>query len=80
MTNTKVKRMGGERATNGCDAVEVVTGSSSADEITLTNQWASELDLLASSGSDYHGWPNQRIHIGNLQNLPNSERAIWKDW
>ena len=80
MTNTKVKRMMSDLATNGCDAVEVVTGSSSADEITLTNQWASELGLLASSGSDYHGWPNQRIHIGNLQNLPNSDRAIWKDW
>ena len=80
MTNTKVKRMMSDLATNGCDAVEVVTGSSSADEITLTNQWASELGLLASSGSDYHGWPNQRIHIGNLQNLPNSDRAIWRDW
>ena len=80
MTNTKVKRMMSDLATNGCDAVEVVTGSSSADEITLTNQWASELGLLASIGSDYHGWPNQRIHIGNLQNLPNFDRAIWKDW
>ena len=80
MTNTKVKRMMSDLATNGCDAVEVVTGSSSADEITLTNQWASELGLLASSGSDYHGWPNQRIHIGNLQNLPNADRAIWRDW
>jgi predicted metal-dependent phosphoesterase TrpH len=80
MTNTKVKRMMGDLAANGCDAVEVVTGSSSADEITLTNQWAGELGLLASSGSDYHGWPNQRIHIGNLQNLPNADRAIWRDW
>jgi predicted metal-dependent phosphoesterase TrpH len=80
MTNTKVKRMMSDLATNGCDAVEVVTGSSSVDEITLTNQWASELGLLASIGSDYHGWPNQRIHIGNLQNLPNADRAIWRDW
>jgi len=76
MTNTKVKRMITDLAVNGCDGVEVVTGSSSTDEITLISQWASELGLLASSGSDYHGWPNQRVCIGRLQNLPNSNQSI----
>ena len=33
---------------------------------------------LASCGSDFHGWPNQRIRIGNLKNLPNIERAVWR--
>jgi len=80
MTNTKVKRTMSDLATNGCDGVEVVTGSSNADEITLISQWARELDLLASSGSDYHGWPNQRIHIGHLQAMPNVNKTVWRDW
>jgi len=80
MTNTKVKHMMTDLAVNGCDGVEVVTGSSSTDEITLISQWASELGLLESSGSDYHGWPNQRVQIGYLQDLPNIDRAIWKHW
>jgi predicted metal-dependent phosphoesterase TrpH len=80
MTNTKVKRMMGDLVANGCDGVEVVTGSSNADEITLMSQWARELGLLASSGSDYHGWPNQRIRIGHLQDMPNVNETVWKDW
>ncbi len=80
MTNTKVKRMMSDLADNGCDGVEVVTGSSNADEITLMSQWARELGLLASSGSDYHGWPNQRIRIGHLQDMPNVNETVWRDW
>ena len=76
MTNTKVKRMMSDLAVSGCDGVEVVTGSSNADEITLMSQWADELGLLASSGSDYHGWPNQRVRIGRLQDLPNQSKNI----
>ena len=76
MTSTKVKRMMNDLAVNGCDGVEVVTGSSSSDEITLISEWASELGLLASSGSDYHGWPNQRVCIGRLQDLPNQSKNI----
>jgi len=63
-------------AANDCDGVEVVTGSSNADEITLMSQWANELGLLSSSGSDYHGWPNQRVRIGRLQDLPNQSKNI----
>ena len=76
MTNTKVKRMMSDLAVSGCDGVEVVTGSSNADEITLMSQWVRELGLLASSGSDYHGWPNQRVRIGRLQDLPNQSKNI----
>ena len=76
MTNTKVKRMMSDLAVSGCDGVEVVTGSSNADEITLMSQWVRELGLLASSGSDYHGWPNQRVRIGRIQDLPNQSKNI----
>lgn len=80
MTNTKIKRMMTDLSENGCDAVEVVSGTSNIEEIKLINTWASELGLLASVGSDYHGWKNQRVQIGHLQNLPNPKKAIWQAW
>ncbi|MDC9726205.1 MAG: PHP domain-containing protein [Candidatus Thioglobus sp.] len=80
MTNTKVKRLLSHLAGAGLDGVEVVTGSSSADEITLVGQWAKELNLLSSQGSDYHGWPNQRMVIGKLLEMPNPETTIWRNW
>jgi predicted metal-dependent phosphoesterase TrpH len=80
MTNTKIKRLLGHLSGSFLDGVEVVTGSSSGDEITLVSQWAKEFGLLASIGSDYHGWPNQRVRIGHLQDMPNVNETIWKDW
>ncbi len=80
MTNTKVKRLLNHLSDSGLDGVEVVTGSSSSDEVTLMSQWARELDLLASSGSDYHGWPNQRVRIGHLHDMPNVNETVWRDW
>jgi predicted metal-dependent phosphoesterase TrpH len=80
MTNTKIKRLLSNMSDVGLDGVEVVTGSSSIDEITLVSQWAKEFDLLASIGSDYHGWPNQRINIGNLQAMPKINKTVWQDW
>jgi predicted metal-dependent phosphoesterase TrpH len=80
MTNTKIKRLLSNMSAVGLDGVEVVTGSSSIDEITLVSQWAKEFDLLASIGSDYHGWPNQRVRIGNLQAMPKINKTVWQDW
>ena len=57
------------------DGIEVVTGTSSDEEIQLGNQWAGRYNLLASCGSDFHGWPNQRVQIGNLRDLPDPEKS-----
>ena len=77
MTQTKIKKMLHDfKEVNG-DGFEVVNANSSEEEISLGNKWSENLDLLASSGSDFHGWPNQRVQIGNLADLPNSSRLIW---
>ncbi|NYT52840.1 MAG: PHP domain-containing protein [Candidatus Vesicomyosocius endoextente] len=80
ITHTQIKDMMCDLAINGCTGIEVVTAMSSLDEIILVSQWSSELGLLESSGSDYHGWLNQRVQMGCLQDLPNYKQAIWKDW
>ena len=80
MTQTKIKRMLSDLAEYGLDGVEVVTAHSSEEEIALMSVWAKEYKLLTSVGSDYHGWPNQRVQIGRLQTMPNVNEAVWKDW
>ena len=78
MTQTKIKNMFLNFKEVLGDGVEVVTATSTAEEITLSNRWAKEYKLLSSCGSDYHGWPNQRIQIGCLRDLPSGDNAIWR--
>ena len=78
MTQTKIKNMFLNFKEVLGDGVEVVTATSTAEEITLSNRWAKEYKLLSSCGSDYHGWSNQRIQIGYLRDLPNLDNAIWR--
>jgi 3',5'-nucleoside bisphosphate phosphatase len=78
MTHTKIKTMLNEFKCALGDGIEVVTATSSDEEIQLGNQWASKYNLLATCGSDFHGWPNQRVRIGNLRDLPDPEKAIWR--
>ena len=78
MTNTKIKKLLIDFKGVLGDGLEVVTGTSTEDEVKLSNQWAKDYNLLASCGSDFHGWPNQRVRIGNLRDLPDPEKAIWR--
>ena len=78
MTQTKITNMLTDFKEALGDGIEVVTATSTDEEITLSNKWAKEYKLLSSCGSDYHGWPNQRIQIGCLRDLPNPDNAIWR--
>jgi predicted metal-dependent phosphoesterase TrpH len=78
MTHTKIKTMLNDFKCALGDGIEVVTGTSSNEEIQLGNHWAGKYNLLATCGSDFHGWPNQRVRIGNLRDLPDPEKAIWR--
>jgi 3',5'-nucleoside bisphosphate phosphatase len=77
MTHTKIKKLIRDFKEASGDGIEVVNANSSREEIALGNQWSEDHDLLASCGSDFHGWPNQRVQIGNLIELPNPKRAFW---
>ena len=79
MTHTKIKKMLNDFKEANGDGFEVVNANSSDEEISLGNQWSNDYDLLASIGSDFHGWPNQRVQIGNLVDLPDNSRAIWRN-
>ena len=77
MTHTKIKKLLKDFKEAIGDGFEVVNANSSKEEISLGNMWSEEFDMLASRGSDFHGWPNQSVKIGNLADLPNYKRAIW---
>jgi 3',5'-nucleoside bisphosphate phosphatase len=77
MTHTKIKNLIKDFKIVSGDGFEVVNANSSEKEISLGNKWLEDYDLLASCGSDFHGWPNQRVQIGNLIELPNPKRAFW---
>ena len=77
MTRTKIKKMLNDFKEVGGDGFEVINANSSDEEISLGKQWSEDYELLASIGSDFHGWPNQRVQICKLADLPNNSRAIW---
>ena len=77
MTHTKIKNMIKDFKAVSGDGFEIVNANSSEEEISIGNKWSEDFDLLVSSGSDFHGWPNQRVQIGNLSDMPNHKRAVW---
>jgi predicted metal-dependent phosphoesterase TrpH len=64
----------------GGKAVEVVTGSHTADQYQEFARLAHQFDLLASTGSDYHGPGMTYVEMGCLPALPSICKPIWHDW
>ena len=68
---TEVKLHGGR-------AVEVVTGSHSAQEALKYADMAKEFDLAASRGSDFHSPDESHTDLGTLPYLPGELTAVWE--
>ncbi len=64
----------------GGEGIEVVTGSSNADEIKTTSTYARRFKLTGSAGSDFHGFDNTRIKLGQLAPMPKSVTPVWENW
>ena len=62
----------------GGEAIEVVSGSHSADKVALFGRLASEYGFLASCGSDFHGPGESYIDLGKLAPLPAGLEPIWE--
>ncbi len=70
---SEFKHMGGE-------AIEVVTGSHTPDQIPIFADLAVEFGLLASVGSDFHAPGEGGRELGRLQPLPAKCRPVWSAW
>jgi predicted metal-dependent phosphoesterase TrpH len=64
----------------GGEAIEVVTGSHTADQFAQFAQFAKEYELLASCGSDFHGPGESYMDLGRLPELPLGCKPVWRDW
>ena len=63
---------------HGGQAVEVVTGSHSAQEAIVYAEMAREFDLAASRGSDFHSPDESHTDLGSLPWLPGNLTPVWE--
>ena len=78
LTATKLRGLLGEFIEAGGEAIEVLSGSHTPNEVKTMTGHALRFDLLASAGSDYHGPENAWIHLGRLPDMPAACTAIWE--
>ena len=74
-----LKRLVAEFAQIGGDGMEVIHSHLSPEKKKLLVDLATEHDLLASSGSDFH-YPNRWTELGKNLTLPTQLEPIWRDW
>jgi predicted metal-dependent phosphoesterase TrpH len=67
-----------EFKTMGGRAVEVVTGSHTSDEYVKYADMATEFDLAASRGSDFHSPDESHTDLGALPWLAGQLRPVWE--
>lgn len=69
----------GEFRASGGEALEVVTGSHSGEQMRLFGALAAQHRFAASRGSDFHG-PQEGAEFGSLPPLDAALRPVWRDW
>jgi predicted metal-dependent phosphoesterase TrpH len=69
----------GEFRAAGGEALEVVTGSHSSEQMRHFGAIAARHRFAASRGSDFHG-PEEGAEFGSLPPLDPALRPVWRDW
>ncbi|MBV1776546.1 PHP domain-containing protein [Burkholderiaceae bacterium DAT-1] len=64
----------------GGEALEVVSGSHSADDVNRFARICDQRGLMASAGSDYHATGEGAREPGILSDLPPGLQPVWKRW
>lgn len=80
LTRSKLHELIIEFKGAGGEGMEVVSGEMMALQIREMVAICARFDLLASSGSDFHGDTMSRIGLGRQQSLPDSCTPIWQQW
>ncbi len=80
MTRTKLLKLIAEFKQFGGVGMEVVSGSHSRDDVFVMANLAKKCQLLASSGSDFHGPKQSYIDMGSTMELPPECHPVWQDW
>ena len=64
----------------GGQAIEVITGAHSKKQIRHYAQMCLDLNLHASSGSDFHGVGESKMDVGRVPNLPDKLQVVHHLW
>lgn len=62
----------------GGQAVEIISGSHSAENVTVFSRYAREYGFMASCGSDFHGPGESYVDLGKLSPLPAGLTPVWE--
>ena len=62
----------------GGQGIEVITGRTNPDEIRRAMLYATQYDLAASVGSDFHTPKNKWVELGRLSPLPKNIKPVWE--
>lgn len=77
LINKEREALLGEFRDLGGAAVEVVTGSHTAEQYDTWARYAQRYGLKASAGSDFHGPGESYLDLGKLPDLPYGLTAVW---
>lgn len=80
LTRTKLHELITEFKQAGGLGIEVVSGAMTKPQINEMAALAQRFQLLASSGSDYHGEGLSRVSLGEQHQLPVNCSPIWHQW
>ena len=62
----------------GGQAIEVISGSHSQENVAVFGRYAREYGFLASCGSDFHGPGESYVDLGKLAPLPSDLKPVWE--
>jgi predicted metal-dependent phosphoesterase TrpH len=80
LINRQREALLGEFRDLGGAAVEVVTGSHTADQYATWARYARRYGLKASAGSDFHGPCESYLDLGKLPDLPYGLTPVWESF
>lgn len=73
-----MRRFLGDFRDLGGQAIEVVSGSHSLDDVGTFGRLAREYGFMASRGSDFHGPQESYVDLGMLGYLPDGLKPVWE--
>ncbi|WP_044012364.1 PHP domain-containing protein [Legionella massiliensis] len=80
LTRTKLQTLISEFKEAGGTGMEVISGEMTTTQIQEMVGLCMRYQLLASTGSDYHGDTLSRIPLGRQQQLPLNCMPVWQQW
>ena len=68
----------GDFKSYGGQAIEIVSGSHSAENVAVFGRFAREYGFMASCGSDFHGPGESYVDLGRIESLPTDLKPVWE--